>query len=70
MEKHNVEFIEKAAGYKWLDREDIVVDLNDTEVQQGDFLAITRFDGLDQLMYTIFIYIPYQTIRNWKSFWS
>ena len=32
MEKHNVEFVESATGYKWLDRKNIVVDLDETEV--------------------------------------
>jgi hypothetical protein len=47
MEKSNVEFIESATGYKWKERKDVFVDLDDLEVHSGDFLAITRFDGLD-----------------------
>lgn len=47
MELLNPAFIEKGTGYQWKKREDKFVDLNDTEVHPGDFLIITRMDGLD-----------------------
>ena len=50
MEKANVEFIKHSTGYQWRDRLNTYVDLDDAEVKPGDFLAITRFDGVDQLI--------------------
>lgn len=50
MEKANVEFIEHNTGFRWQERKDVTVDLDETEVKPGDFLAITRLDGVDQLM--------------------
>lgn len=50
MEKANVEFIEHTTGYRWKERKNVKVDLDDTEVKSGDFLAITRMDGVDQLI--------------------
>lgn len=50
MVRSNVEFVAKATGHRIPERPDVFVDLDDTEVGNGDFLAITRFDGLDQII--------------------
>lgn len=48
MVRSNIEFIEKATGYRWEERKiNNLIDLSEDEVGNGDFLAITRFDGLD-----------------------
>jgi len=49
-EKLNVEFIKRGSGYEWRKRKDVFVDLDETEVHPGDFLIVTRMDGLDQLI--------------------
>lgn len=45
-----MKFIEAGTGFKWKHRDDVLTDLNDTEVHSGDFLAITRLDGVDQII--------------------
>lgn len=47
MEKANKEFYKHGMNYDFKDRKNVFVDLDETEVHSGDFLAITRFDGLD-----------------------
>jgi hypothetical protein len=48
----NVRFIHDVTGYQWEPRnpKDIVVDIDPSLIHSGDFLAITRFDGLDQII--------------------
>lgn len=46
----SVDFIEAGTGFRWQDRQPNVVNLSQYEVKSGDFLAITRFDGLDQII--------------------
>jgi hypothetical protein len=43
----NENFIKQGTTYEWKRRKDVHVDLNETEVKSGDFLILTRFDGLD-----------------------
>jgi len=43
----NVDFIKRGNGYTWRRRYTGDVDLDETEVKSGDFLIITRMDGLD-----------------------
>lgn len=50
METLNPLFIQQGTGYLWIKREDKFVDLDETEVGPGDFLIITRMDGLDQII--------------------
>ena len=50
MEKANVEFIEMAPGWKMEERAFERVMLTEDEVHDGDFLAITRLDGLDEII--------------------
>lgn len=50
MEKASVDFIEAGTGYRWKDRQPKFVNLSEHEVKSGDFLAITRFDGVDQII--------------------
>lgn len=42
--------IKQANGYQWKLRENKFIDLADNEVHPGDFLIITRMDGLDQII--------------------
>jgi len=53
MQKANVEFIKHATGYQWEARQNpgTFIDLDAKYVQSGDFLAITRFDGLDNIIH-------------------
>lgn len=50
MVRSNIEFIARSTGHVVPERNDVFVDLQDHEVGNGDFLAITRLDGLDQLI--------------------
>lgn len=50
MEKHSVDFIEAGTGFRWKERTPKFVNLSQYEVKSGDFLAITRFDGVDQII--------------------
>lgn len=50
MEKANVHFIEEAMGWKMQKRDVTYVDLDEAEIHDGDFLAITRLDGLDEII--------------------
>ncbi len=50
MEKLNPLFIERGTGFKWRERNNTIVDLTVHEVKSGDFLCITRMDGLDQII--------------------
>jgi len=43
----NVDFIKRGTGYHWKRRFTGEVEMDDTEVHSGDFLSITRMDGLD-----------------------
>lgn len=47
----NVEFIKEATGFQWQKRNPTFIDLDAQYVQSGDFLAITRFDGLDNIIH-------------------
>lgn len=46
----NVDFIEAGTNYRWKERTPHYVNLSSYEVKSGDFLAITRMDGLDQII--------------------
>jgi len=47
----NIEFVRQSQGYEWQERPlDVVVDIDESLLQSGDFLAVTRFDGIDQLI--------------------
>ncbi len=46
----NIDFIEAGTGFRWKDRTPHFVNLSSYEVKSGDFLAITRFDGVDQII--------------------
>jgi hypothetical protein len=49
-QKLNIDFIEAGIGFRWKEREPHFVNLSNYEVKSGDFLAITRFDGVDQII--------------------
>ena len=50
----NIKFIKDATGYQWEERpvvaQNLVFDLDPSLVCSGDIFAITRFDGLDQII--------------------
>jgi len=49
--EQNVKFLDQAWGYTWQERpQDVVVDLDESLIQSGDFFAIIRFDGLDPII--------------------
>ena len=54
MVEANVQFIKDATGYQWEERpvaaQNTVFDLDASLIGSGDFFAITRFDGLDQII--------------------
>lgn len=49
-QKLNIDFIEAGTGFRWKERTPHFVNLSSYEVKSGDFLAITRFDGVDQII--------------------
>lgn len=51
MQEANVKFIQEATGFKWRPRENKLIDLDAKYIQSGDQLAITRFDGLDNIIH-------------------
>jgi hypothetical protein len=52
MQLANVEFIKHATGYQWQERgNDIFIDYDPKYIQSGDFIAITRFDGVDNIIH-------------------
>lgn len=51
MQEANVEFIKHATGFQWRAREPVFIDLDPKYIRSGDFLAITRFDGLDNIIH-------------------
>jgi len=47
----NIKFIYEATGFQWQERpKNVVVELDESLLSSGDFIAITRFDGLDQII--------------------
>jgi len=51
MQEANVNFILEATGYQYEVRpNDVIVDIDPTLIHSGDFFAVTRFDGLDQII--------------------
>lgn len=50
MEKANVEFLRDAMGYDLVERETKKVEIDESLIQSGDFLAILRLDGLDPII--------------------
>jgi hypothetical protein len=51
MQEANVKFIHDSTGYQYLERPlDIVADIDETLIHSGDWFAIVRFDGLDNII--------------------
>ena len=50
MQEMAVDFIEAGTNFRWKERKPKFLNLTSDEVQPGDFLAVTRFDGLDQII--------------------
>lgn len=52
MQKANVQFIKEATGYEWRERpSNKYIQYDAKHFQSGDFLAITRFDGIDNIIH-------------------
>jgi len=54
MVQDNIHFIKEATGYQWETRPedtwDTIIDIDPSLIKSGDFFAVTRFDGLDQII--------------------
>eukprot|EP00343_Euplotes_focardii_P002652 CAMPEP_0205805374 /NCGR_PEP_ID=MMETSP0205-20121125/8571_1 /ASSEMBLY_ACC=CAM_ASM_000278 /TAXON_ID=36767 /ORGANISM="Euplotes focardii, Strain TN1" /LENGTH=255 /DNA_ID=CAMNT_0053076475 /DNA_START=638 /DNA_END=1405 /DNA_ORIENTATION=+ len=50
MEKANTHFIKEAIGWDMQKRDVTEIDLDESQIHDGDFLAITRLDGLDEII--------------------
>ena len=50
MQEMAVNFIEAGTNFRWKERKPKFLNLTSDEVRPGDFLAVTRFDGLDQII--------------------
>ena len=50
MEKENIKFVKNALGWEMEKRDVTEIDFSDDEIHDGDFLAITRLDGLDEII--------------------
>lgn len=49
--KESIEFISKATGYQWKERpKDVLVEIDESLVNSGDFFAIRKFDGTGNLV--------------------
>lgn len=51
MEELSTKFIKEGNGYEWQKRKDVFHDLNETHVKPGDYIIITRMDGLDNIVH-------------------
>lgn len=51
MQEANVKFIKDATGFQWKKRKPVDINLDHSMIQSGDFLSITRFDGLDNIIH-------------------
>ena len=61
-----MEFLENSIGYTMEKRETYRVDLDESEIHSGDFLAITRLDGLDEIiMYGTGSHVGHSTMALW-----
>jgi hypothetical protein len=49
-QKANVDFIKEATGFQWKSRTPTYIDYDASNIRSGDFFAITRFDGLDNII--------------------
>lgn len=43
----NVNFVKRSSGYQFEPRNNILVNLDESLINSGDFLMITRLDGVD-----------------------
>ena len=50
MEKANVEFLKWGMNYELVPRKVSKIDFDETQVKSGDFFAVTRLDGTDQII--------------------
>ena len=50
MEKANVEFLTHGMGYTMEKRTVSLLDINQSDIHSGDFLAVQRLDGLDEII--------------------
>ena len=50
MEKANVDFLKRFVNYDLEKRKDVVVNIDESEIKSGDFVAVHRLDGLDPMI--------------------
>lgn len=68
MEKANIEFLKEAIGYEMKPRPIYKTDFDINEIKTGDFIAITRLDGLDEIiMYGSGSRIGHSTVAYWDN---
>ena len=68
MEEANRKFLERSIGYTMEKRDVHRIYLNKTDIHTGDFLAITRLDGLDEIiMYGSGSHVGHSTVAFWSD---
>ena len=66
MDESNIKFLEHSIGYKMEKRPVSKVNIPESEIHSGDFLAITRLDGLDEIiMYGSGSRVGHSTMALW-----
>jgi len=68
MEEANRKFLNRSIGYYMEERPVHRIYLNKTDIHTGDFLAITRLDGLDEIiMYGSGSHVGHSTVAFWSD---
>jgi hypothetical protein len=68
MERANINFIEYALNVTMEERPVRRVDLDESEVHSGDFFAVMRLDGIDQIiMYGTGSHVGHSTVALWME---
>lgn len=68
MEEANIKFLERSIGYTMEKRDVHRIYVNKTDIHTGDFLAITRLDGLDEIiMYGSGSHVGHSTVAFWSD---
>lgn len=66
MEKENVVFLNETMGYDLVKRDVSKVEIDESLIKSGDFLAVMRLDGLDQIiMYGTGSHAGHSTMGLW-----
>ncbi|CAG9321177.1 unnamed protein product [Blepharisma stoltei] len=66
MEESNVKFLKEAINYTMEKRENTAITLEKSQIKSGTFLAVTRLDGLDEMiMYGSGSRVGHSTVALW-----